>query len=108
MVDLLVEVVGFVHVFPPLFLPHQSHDLKNMSSENEIKEQPLICDAMILLFSYLELSSRSNVGTSSSCLVTMPNEALTATESELLRLKPTSLIRWFPRRPFRVTSDLSS
>ncbi len=57
---------------------------------------------------YLELSSRSKVGTSSSCLVTMPKEALTATESDPLMLNPTSLMRWFPNRPLRATSDLSS
>lgn len=63
---------------------------------------------LVTLHLYLELSSRSNVGTSSSCLVTMPNEALTATESEPLMLNPTSLIRWFPNRPLRARSDLSS
>ena len=57
---------------------------------------------------HLELSSLSRVGTSTSCLVTMPKEALTATESEPVMLKPTSFIRWFPSLPFRATSDLSS
>lgn len=40
----------------------------------------------------LVVSSLSNVGTSTSCLVTMPNEALKATESDPAISKPTSFL----------------
>lgn len=56
----------------------------------------------------LVVSSLSNVGTSTSCLVTMPNEALKATESDPATSKPTSFIIWFPLLPLSETSDLSS
>lgn len=43
--------------------------------------------------------SLSNVDTSTSCLVTTPNEAFTATESDPATLIPTSFTIWLPRLP---------
>lgn len=43
--------------------------------------------------------SLSNVDTSTSCLVTTPNEAFTAMESDPVMLIPTSFTIWLPRLP---------
>lgn len=43
--------------------------------------------------------SLSNVDTSTSCLVTTPNEALTAMESDPVTLIPTSFTIWLLRLP---------